>query len=254
MNTGKYLQVVLISFLAFAFFAFPAADRYLLGNQLLAANGSTVFENDEPAGSGVVVHDPYEKFNRAMFTFNDKLYFWFLKPVGTVYAAYFPPGLRAAVRNGFNNILFPPRFVNCALQGKLDKAGSETVRFLVNSTLGIAGLFDVAEHEFSIHAYDQDFGLTLAHFGAGTGPFLMVPVIGPSNPRDFFGYVVDSFMDPIYYIPSPIWASPAIKTGKTINNASLKIGEYEDFKKSALDPYISMRDAYVQYREKELTK
>jgi phospholipid-binding lipoprotein MlaA len=253
MNTGKHMQVVFLFLIAFTLLGFPAVNGYF-GNRLLAANGSVAVENDEPSGGQVIVHDPYEKLNRVMFTVNDKAYFWIFKPVGTIYAAYFPPGFRAAVRNGFHNMLFPSRFVNCTLQGKMDKAGAETVRFLINSTIGVGGLFDVAEHEFSIHSYEEDFGLTLAHFGAGTGPFMMVPVIGPSNPRDLFGYVVDSFMDPMYYIPAAVWVSPTVKAGKIVNNGSLKIGEYEDFKKSALDPYIAMRDAYVQHRQKEMKK
>ena len=261
MNTGKYVQVVLISTLAFILFGLPAVNDYLFGNQPLAATASTAWESEGPANGQVVVNDPYERFNRAMFSLNDKMYFYFLKPLGTLYAAYFPPGFRGAVRNGFNNIMFPSRFVNCALQGKFDKAGSETARFAINSIIGVGGLFDVADHEFSIHAYDTDFGLTMAHYGAGSGPFLMVPVIGPTNPRDLFGYAVDTFMEPIYYIPgpfwnspSPYWVTPTIKFGKIVNNTSLRIGEYEDFKKSALDPYISMRDAYVQHREKEIKK
>jgi phospholipid-binding lipoprotein MlaA len=254
MNTGKYLQVVFLFFLVFTLYGFPAVNDSFFGNRVLAADSFVAIENEEPAGGPVVVHDPYQGFNRAMFSFNDKMYFWVLKPVDTVYAAYFPPGFRAAVRNGFHNMLFPSRFVNCALQGKMDKAGSETVRFLINSTIGLGGLFDVAEKEFSIHNYEEDFGLTLAHFGAGSGPFLMVPLVGPSNPRDLFGYAVDSGMDPMYYIPAAIWVSPTVKAGKVVNNTSLSMSEYEDWKKAALDPYISMRDAYVQHREKEIKK
>lgn len=254
MNIGKYLQVVLISFLAITFFGFPAANNSLLGNRLLAADTTDAWLTAGPSNGQVVVHDPHEQFNRAMFSLNDRAYFLVVKPVDTIYAAYFPPGFRAAVRNGFHNMLFPSRFVNCALQGKMDKAGTEAARFLINSTIGVGGLFDVADRDFSLHNYETDFGLTLAHYGAGFGPFLMVPLIGPSNPRDLFGYVVDSFMDPMFYIPAQIWVSPTVKAGKVVNNTSLRLGEYEDFKKSALDPYISMRDAYVQHREKEISK
>jgi phospholipid-binding lipoprotein MlaA len=189
-----------------------------------------------------------------MFTINDRVYFWMVKPATIVYAAYFPPGLRIAVRNGFRNLIFPERFINSLLQKKPGQAGTETARFLINSTLGLGGLVDVAGVNFGIQGRDADFGQTLALWGVRSGPFLMFPVVGPSNPRDLVGYGVDSVTDPIFWIPMDAWVGPVIKFGKITNNTSLRAGEYEDFKKSALDPYIAMRDAWIQYREHEIHK
>lgn len=248
MKTGRFIRNTFISFLAMTFVCAPA----MFGRQAVFAAGSEALEEE----SGIVtkVNDPYEKFNRAMFTFNDRLYFWVLKPGGTVYAAYFPPGFRKSVRNAARNWVFPARFVNSVFQGKFDKAQTETARFVINSTLGVAGLFDFAQTNFGLKPQDEDFGQTLAVWGAGSGPFLVVPVLGPSNPRDLLGYGVDSAMDPIFWLPIDWWISPSVKAGKILNEASLRIGEYEDFKKAALDPYISLRDAYIQYRDNEIKK
>ena len=101
---------------------------------------------------------------------------------------------------------------------------------------------------------EEDFGQTLAVWGSGPGRYLVIPIIGPSNHRDLAGYIVDSFMDPIFWIPGEWWYGLALKSGKLINNASLRIGEYEDFKKGAIDPYVSMRTAYQQYRLKEIAR
>lgn len=227
--------------------ALATTDDNIVGGRALESTEEVIPRETVPK-----VNDPYEHFNRAMFKINDRVYFWVLKPVATVYAAYFPPGIRIAVRNGFHNLIFPQRFINSLLQKKADRAGTETVRFLINSTLGIGGLVDVAGVNLGIQGHDADFGQTLALWGSGSGPFLMIPVLGPSNPRDLVGYGVDSVMDPIFWIPTDLWVSPTVKVGKIMNNTSLRIGEYEDLKKSALDPYISLRDAYIQYREHEI--
>ncbi|MHC1725139.1 MAG: VacJ family lipoprotein [Syntrophobacteraceae bacterium] len=252
MRMCKHLRIGLPAFLIFALLCAPALIAPFTVQHASAAT-QTSLEPEEPA-NGQRVNDPHEGFNRAMFKFNDRLFYFVVKPVSTIYAAYFPPGFRAAVQNGFRNIVFPARFVNSILQGKSDKAGTETVRFLINSTMGVGGLFDVAERNFSIAPQDEDFGQTLAVWGANSGFFMMLPIFGPSNPRDLVGFIVDSAMDPIIWIPAEVWVSPTVKAGKFMNNASLRIGEYEDFKKSALDPYVSMRDAYIQYRDNQIKK
>lgn len=252
MRSGKYAVLCLFVLTALSLIGLPALISPYMEN-LAHAQVAESFVTDE--STPVVVYDPYERFNRSMFNVNDKLYFYVIKPAGTVYAAYLPPGVRIAIRNGFYNLLFPVRLVNCALQGKGERIGTETLRFVINSTLGLAGFFDYADYGFCIaKPPEEDFGQTLAVWGSGSGPYLVIPVLGPSNFRDFGGYIVDSAMDPTVWIPGPLWASPAIRAGKLLNNSSLRIGEYEDFKKSALDPYVSMRSAYQQYRLKEIAK
>lgn len=205
----------------------------------------------------VSIADPFEPVNRFFFHFNDKLYFWFLKPVSTGYKAIVPEPARIGVRNFFHNLGFPIRFVNCVFQGKFKGAGYEVGRFLINSTLGVAGFMDSASKHFDLPEYEEDFGQTLGYYGLGHGFFINWPFIGPSSALDTVGEVGDAFLDPIYYIDVKTKYDLAIKGIKEINKASLGTGvygEYEDLKKAALDPYIAVRDAYYQYRQGQIEK
>jgi phospholipid-binding lipoprotein MlaA len=194
------------------------------------------------------VNDPYEHSNRRVFDFNDGLYFHVLKPVARVYSACLPNDVREAIRNGFHNMVFPSRFINFVLQAKGDKAVNEVIRFVINSTMGMAGLLDFAQARFGLQNHESDFGQTLALWGIGSGPFLIIPVLGPSNPRDLFGFAADSVMDPLFWAPWDWYVGIVIETEKYVNRTSLQIGQYEELKKASLDPYIAMRDAYIQYR------
>lgn len=194
------------------------------------------------------VSDPLEKFNRAMFTFNDRLYFWFLKPVSRVYAGFVPQGFRICLRNAYHNAMMPVRFLNCAFQGKFKAAGTELARFVINTTLGAGGLFDFAGTEYRLRRHDEDFGQTLGHHGIRPYAYITWPVLGPSTVRDTFGTAVDVFLNPLTYIYPEAWVSAAVRGGRVVNSTSLTLGDYEDFKRSALDPYVSMRDAYLQNR------
>jgi phospholipid-binding lipoprotein MlaA len=200
------------------------------------------------------VADPLEKFNRAMFHFNDKLYFWFLKPVSRVYQAFIPQGVRICIRNAYYNVLMPVRLLNCTFQGKFHDAGTELARFTINTTLGAGGMFDFANTEYKLQKHDEDFGQTLGRYGMSSYAYITWPLLGPSSVRDSLGSVVDAFMNPLTYISPEPWVSPAIRGGTTVNNTSLVLGEYEDFKASALDPYVSLRDAYLQNRARAIQK
>ncbi|HTY23616.1 MAG TPA: VacJ family lipoprotein [Desulfomonilaceae bacterium] len=199
--------------------------------------------------------DPLEPMNRVFFQFNDKLYFWFIKPASKIYATFIPPGLRVCIRNGFENLRFPTRFLNNLLQGKFKEAGIETGRFLINTTIGFAGFFEIASRDFNLPApRDLDTAQTLAFYGLKPGLYLVWPFLGPSSLRDSFGMAGDTALSPIFWLPQDLWVSVAIRAGIIVNNTSLRIGEYEDFKKAALDPYASMRQAYLQYRENQILK
>jgi phospholipid-binding lipoprotein MlaA len=199
--------------------------------------------------------DPLESMNRVFFQVNDKLYFWFLKPVSQIYGTFIPPGIRICIRNGFDNLRYPSRFVNNVLQGKFKAAGIETGRFIINSTLGFAGFFEMASREFDLHPpADEDTGQTLGFYGLKPGFYIVWPVFGPSTVRDSIGLGGDAVLNPLWWIPHDLWVSAVIRTGIIVNNTSLRIGEYEDFKKAAMDPYASMRQAYLQYRENDILK
>jgi phospholipid-binding lipoprotein MlaA len=211
-----------------------------------------VTEGEAGGGEGPSIADPIEPWNRAMYHFNDKLYFWLLKPVATGYRYVVPEGVRGVFSNFYENIKAPIRMVNNLLQGKPGYAGLELARFLINSTVGIGGLADTAKECFGIYGHNADFGQTLGKYGIGFGFYIVWPILGPSSPRDTVGWAGDLYLTPQTYLSSE-WITPE-KTGlyvhEKINYTSFHIGDYEAIKGAAIDPYIAMRDAYVQYRKK----
>lgn len=208
---------------------------------------------DEAAAeeSSPTVADPLEPVNRAIFVFNDKAYFWVLKPVAQGYRAVVPQGARVSVRNFFSNLGTPIRLANNILQGKPKAAGTELLRFVINSTIGIAGLFDPARTGFHIEKRNEDLGQTLGRYGLGPGFYIVLPLLGPSTARDTVGLAGDLFADPLTYISDPS-AETGIRAFRSENEVSLSIGDYEDLKESSLDPYVAVRDAYVQNRARKV--
>ena len=202
------------------------------------------------------VYDPLETVNRGIFWFNDKMYFYVLKPLARGFR-YVPEPWRVSLKNFFNNLRSPVSIVNATLQGKFSDAGYELTRFATNTTLGIGGLFDPSKEHFGIAPRDEDTGQTLGHYGVGPGPYLVLPFLGPSNLRDTIGLFADSRMDLTYYI----WGKDKDNYDyigavaiRTINNLSLDKDTYEGIKKDALDPYLFVRDAYAQYRQNQIDK
>lgn len=196
------------------------------------------------------VYDPLEPLNRVFFHFNDRLYFWVLKPVATVYAKALPRDIRGCIRNAFDNLLAPVRIVNNLLQGKVRQSGVEVVRFAINSTIGIGGMVDSARSDFGLGPSEEDFGQTLAVYGLGSGPYITWPLLGPSNFRDTVGLVGDGFLDPLVYLTAgSLSAKIGAYGGKRLNQVSLTLGDYELFTETSLDPYAAIRDAYQQFRQ-----
>lgn len=201
---------------------------------------------EEPSPPATVA-DPIEPVNRAIFTFNDKAYYWFFKPVAKGYNVVVPQGVRVAVRNFFSNLATPIRVANNLLQGKFRATGTELLRFTINSTIGMAGFLDPAHDGFHLERKDADLGQTLGRYGLGQGMYLVLPILGPTTLRDGAGRAGDLFLDPISYI-HPTEAAVGVNAYKSENDLSLRIGEYEDLTGSALDPYVAARDAYAQHR------
>jgi len=195
----------------------------------------------------VEVYDPFETFNRGMFWFNDKAYFYVMKPVAKGWRWLAPEPLQLGIRNFFSNLRAPIRFVNAALQGKFRDSGHELTRFGVNTTLGIGGLFDPAKVHFGIDKKIEDTGQTLAHYGVGAGPYLVLPFLGPSNFRDGAGLLGDFYFSlvPVVFENTAYWVAIS---GDIINFLAIDKDTYEGIKKDALDPYLFLRDAYSQYR------
>ena len=204
-------------------------------------------EEAEPIGSlGETVPDPLEPLNRVFFEFNDRLYFWVLKPVATGYKTVVPEEVRVCTRNFFHNLAFPVRFVNNLFQGKFFGAFEETCGFLVNSVIGLGGLADIAT-AVDLKRHEEDMGQTLAVHGAGPAFYINWPFLGPSTLRDTIGTAGDIFLDPLTYL-GDYWYAPGFRGLNVVNETSLKIGDYESLKKAALDPYVALRDAYYQNR------
>lgn len=206
-----------------------------------------------PEKSPVHVADPIESVNRAIFVFNDRLYFWLLKPVARGYAFVVPEPLRIGIRNAFANVAMPVRLVNSLLQGKVKGAGRELARFTINTTVGLAGLFDTAKNDWKIAASEEDTGQTLGAYGLGHGAYLVLPFFGPSSLRDAVGLGGDTLLHPLWYLVD-FRTGVEIRAGKAVNDTSLQIGEYEDIKAAAIDPYLAVRDGYIQYRAGQVTR
>jgi phospholipid-binding lipoprotein MlaA len=200
------------------------------------------------------IADPLEPFNRAMYHFNDKLYFWLLKPVAQGYRKVVPEVARVSVSNFFANLAFPIRFVNCLLQANFKGAAAELGRFTVNTLWGVGGVLDPASSEdINLSKQDEDFGQTLGAYGLGQGFFINWPLFGPSSLRDTVGLVGDAFLTPATYL-NPWYAGAGTRVYDRVNDTSLKIGDYESLKEAAIDPYVALRDAYIQYRLKKVNR
>lgn len=200
----------------------------------------------------IMVSDPLEPMNRAFFYFNDKLYLWVLKPISRGYAVVVPKAGRRGVRNFFSNVATPVRLVNCVLQAEFTGAWVELERFAINTTVGVAGFGDPAKNRWNLEKRDEDLGQTLGRYGLGPSIYIHWPILGPSNPRDTVGYVGDIFLDPFHYLIPKLWPHVGIKSYDRVNDTSLRLRDYEDFKEASIDPYVSMRDAYYQYRRSEV--
>lgn len=229
----------------------PAAEAEALSAEDEAfAFAEALNEDEAPAPQ---IADPLYYWNKGMFHFNDKLYLWGLKPVAEVYRAVLPRPFRTGIRNFYENIKMPIRFVNCLLQGKTDRAGVELGRFMVNTVFGGLGFWNMADLESNLQKPpEEDLGQTFGAYGIGNGFYLVMPILGPSTLRDTFGRAGDMFIDPVAYLAPE--ASPFLRTYERINWLSLNIGDYESVKEAAVDPYESFKNIYLQYREKAVKR
>jgi phospholipid-binding lipoprotein MlaA len=210
------------------------------------------WEDAETEDIGTVA-DPLEWFNRAMFQFNDKLYFWLLKPVAQGYRAVTPQSMRTGVKNFFTNLRSPIRLVNCVLQGKTQAAEAELAKFLYNTTIGLLGFGNPAKKYAKLNPDPEDFGQTLGHYGIGDVFYIVWPIFWSSTLRDSFGRAGDFFLDPISYA-DPAQMSWGITAYDYVNRTSLILGDYESLKNLALDPYEALRNAYIQMRRSRIKK
>ena len=205
-------------------------------------------ESEEPT---LQIADPLAALNRFWFDFNDKLYFWLLKPVAKGYRAVMPTPLRIGFQNFFKNLTAPIRIINCLLQGKGRSGADEFTRFIINTGPGLFGFLDATQNIPDLKSADEDLGQTLAVYGIGDGFYIVWPFLGPSTLRDTIGGLGDRFLNPLTYV-QPAEAALGITAFRGINAASFRIGDYEALKDAALEPYDAFQNAYLQNRQKKI--
>ncbi len=196
------------------------------------------------------VNDPAEPVNRAIFAFNRGVDTVILKPASGMYNHLVPPILREGVHNALNNLRSPVIFFNDILQGEFERAGDTFARFVINSTIGVLGLGDPAT-DMGIAAHDEDFGQTLATWGADEGPYVMLPIFGPSNPRDAVGLAVDFLVDPFNWWASNTnreYATYARGGTRAVDVRARNADALEDLERTSLDFYAAIRSLYRQRR------
>ena len=191
------------------------------------------------------VSDPLERMNRTFFHFNEKFYHWVLRPVSKGYGTLAPKPVRESLERFFANVKFPIRLVNNVLEGRLKSAGIETTRFVVNTTVGVAGLFDPAAR-WNLQTQPADFDQTLAIYRVPTGIYLNWPIFGPSSVRGTVGRAGDVALSPSTYLPLR-WDLGVQGVEKT-NLTSLHSDEYDALEEATLDPYVALRSAYFANR------
>lgn len=189
--------------------------------------------------------DPLIGFNRAVFAFNDVTYRYAFAPLSRGYEAVVPGPVRTSIGNAFDNIKMPIRTVNFLLQGEFREAGIDTARFLVNSTLGLAGLFDPADSLLGLQAEDTGFAETLERYGSGQGTFIVLPFYGPSDLRSGSGLLVDFLLNPVPYLVNQPEAT-AINVFDAFQDNGPQVRQYVKLRDEAEDPYLFMRDLYWQ--------
>lgn len=194
-------------------------------------------------------YDPLERFNDDIFEFNLGFDRVVLKPVARTYAAVVPTSVQTGIRNAVGNLDVVQKVVNNVLQGKPVSAGRELARFLLNSTIGIAGIFDMA-NKLGLEPGDQDMGITLGLYGFGHGAYLVLPLLPPTTVRDGLGKVADSLMSPLEYF-TPSCVPVAVRVADTVNDRALNMNAYEQLELS-IDPYGAARNAYLQIRQQRL--
>ena len=195
--------------------------------------------------------DPWESFNEGNFEFNRKVDRYALKPIATGYDAVLPNLVQTSIMNIIKNLGVVRRLVNNLLQLKFDGAGREVLRFTVNSTIGIVGIFDVARDGMGIKESDEDTGQTLGVYGVGPGPYLVLPLLPVTTVRDGFGALVDTAMNPLLFV-APVGATLGIFATNTVNDRSLNLDKFERVEDTVIDLYGAVRNAYLQRRAADI--
>jgi phospholipid-binding lipoprotein MlaA len=221
---------------------------------LLAGCATPPVDDPDAMAEFKEANDPLEPTNRVFYQVNDALDTAVLRPVAKAYRYAVPQRVRTGVHNVLSNLGSPVLLTADMLQGKPRRAGDATMRFLINSTVGVAGIFDVADG-WGYPAHDNDSGITLANWGVPDGPFLFLPVLGPSSPRDAAGFGADIAIDPFTWVGTGEavsalgWSKFALGA---VDSRERVLDPVDQIKKTALDPYATFRSLYRQHRQSEI--
>lgn len=232
--------------------------RVRFGLALLAAAVITAGSFSVPAACAQELEDPLEGYNRAIFSFNEFVDDYFFHPVATGYDFVVPNPVQDGVDNFFVNLRTPIYLVSDLLQLKFKQFGTHTARFVINSTVGIAGLIDVAER-IDLPHQPADFGIALGYNGVSPGPYFVIPFLGPSTIRDACGRVVDAFLNPTFYISElnisgrdAFYLSTGLYLLDSVNTRASLLDAVDTAKEASVDYYGFVRAAYGQLRERQI--
>ncbi|MFK5880677.1 MAG: VacJ family lipoprotein [Sulfurospirillum sp.] len=253
----RFLFFIFLTFVTL--YAIPApSSRQKAQTQMMSDFDSEFAASDKKNRDEI---DPLSGYNKVMTSFNDYFYLNILEPTAKAYKAVMPKPLRKGLANVFDNLMYPIRLINNLLQLKLKNSFLETQRFLLNSTIGLCGLVDVANDNFHIKQHQEDFGQTLGFYGVGSGFYIVWPLLGPSNVRDTLGMITDGLANPLTYIQNRGYnlfdnstESLGAKAGEIIDYSSLHTGEYKKLKKDAVDLYPFLKNIYEQRRKKQISE
>lgn len=259
MKSKFITKIFLISLL---FFSFGAQAKNAKKAELAQLR---YYEEDEEFAefaneNSIEIYDPLEKYNRKIYAFNDAFDRYFFEQITKAYHKAVHYKIRASIRNFITNLTLPLAATNSLLQGKIDNSLATISNFLINSTIGVGGLFDVASTK-GIRYNAEDFGQTLATYGSGSGPYLIIPFLGPSSTRDFGGFLVDKSVDPFGFNAFDIGNGSraftadyrfGVNTTAAIDTRDKFLDTIDSIRTESFDPYATMRSAYLQKRNNEI--
>lgn len=229
------------------FWILLAACFVFSGEAPAAAQNDSEFDDEGYADRG----DPLEPLNRAIYRFNYVADGLVLRPAASIYRGVLPEQGQTMVSNALVNLYTPVTFFNSVLQADPHNSFAALWRFLLNSTFGVLGLFDFAS-ETGLTMRTADFGQTLAIYGAGTGPYIVLPIIGPSNGRDAVGRVADAFINPFNYVSNEF--TVAMWTATAVEKRAANMQWIDDAYASSLDPYSTFKSGYTQHRASAIAR
>jgi phospholipid-binding lipoprotein MlaA len=232
----------------------PESDYSEVHNQDIEESFDNEFTEDD--GEVVEACPSLESYNRFMTEHNDYLYTNIITPISNGYENITNKPTRKGIDNLFYNLAFPIRFINNILQFKILNASEEITIFVINTTVGIIGIFKPAQHYFGLKSHKEDFGQTLGYYGVGSGCHIVLPFFGPSNARDIFGMAVNTNFDALHYehhhVLNNDYETASVKLFEKLNGSPKSLKEYKHIKEDAVDLYPYMRDMYEQYRDQQI--